>query len=546
MGGLTGNARISKLMIALQATLQVMDGNLLEGSRGELGKDGPLSPPMLRAMQHGIELQTTFGGFLSTYGSERVLAAAKVFNEKFGATLADIRPKVIDLKPGEKISAADLERWRERDKAVRTFWPQMAADAEQDLASETGRLHSAALTNLSSYALATLLVIGLVIAISALVLRTVRRLFAGLQQTMAALATRDYTIEVPGCTRSDEIGAMARAVAVFKENGVAMQRLEVEQAEQKARAETEKYSAMKELADGFEAEVLGIVRSVSHAAAELEQNAGLMNNGADETNRQATVVAAAAEQATTNVQTVAGAAEELSASIHEIGQQVTGAAKIAAEAVAQAGATSEAVHGLSSAAQRIGEVIGLIQAIAGQTNLLALNATIEAARAGEAGRGFAVVASEVKSLAAQTAKATEEIARLDQPDHRQDQHDLGRHCVGGGTAERRHRRNRPQRQSGRERYARCVDEHFRDDPDGGRYRARVGRDRPVGGRADPPGRSAAHRLRRIHPARPRGVTCAAKTYSAHSRESGNPEHQAPEFATLGPRVRGDERNKFRR
>jgi methyl-accepting chemotaxis protein len=410
LGGLTGNPRISKLMIALQATLQVMDGNLLEGSRGELGKDGPLSPPMLRGMQHGAELQATFGGFLSTYGSERVLAAAKGFNTKFGATQADIRPKIIDLKPGEKLSAEDLQRWRERDTAVRTFWPQMAADAEQDLAAETGRLHGAALTNLSTYALATLLVIGLVIAVSAVVLRTVRRLFAGLQQTMAALAERDYTIEVPGCTRSDEIGAMARAVAVFKENGVAMQRLEVEQAEQKARAETEKHAAMKELADGFEAEVLGIVRSVSHAAAELEQNAGLMNNGADETNRQATVVAAAAEQATNNVQTVAGAAEELSASIHEIGQQVTGAAKIAAEAVAQAGATSEAVQGLSSAAQRIGEVIGLIQAIAGQTNLLALNATIEAARAGEAGRGFAVVASEVKSLAAQTAKATEEIA----------------------------------------------------------------------------------------------------------------------------------------
>ena len=200
MGGLTGNARISKLMIALQATLQVMDGNLLEGSRGELGKDGPLSPPMLRAMQHGIELQTTFGGFLSTYGSERVLTAAKAFNEKFGSTLADIRPKVIDLKPGEKISAEDLQRWRERDKAVRTFWPQMAADAEQDLAGETGRLQSAALTNLSTYALATLLVVGLVIAISTVVMRTVRRLFAGLQQTMAALAERDYTVDVPGRT----------------------------------------------------------------------------------------------------------------------------------------------------------------------------------------------------------------------------------------------------------------------------------------------------------------------------------------------------------
>ena len=197
--------------------------------------------------------------------------------------------------------------------------------------NETRRLQSAALTNLSTYALATLLVIGLVIAVSAVVMRSVRRLFAGLQQTMAALAERDYTVDVPGRTRTDEIGAMARAIEVFKQNGVAMQRLEVEQTERKEHAEAEKRSAMKELADGFEAEVLGIVRSVSNAAAQLEQNAGLMNSGADETNRQATIVAAAAEQASTNVQTVACAAEEFPP---RSGDRPAGhgAAKIAAKA----------------------------------------------------------------------------------------------------------------------------------------------------------------------------------------------------------------------
>jgi methyl-accepting chemotaxis protein len=167
---------------------------------------------------------------------------------------------------------------------------------------------------------------------------------------------------------------------------------------------------MAQLATAFEASIRGVVQSVSGAAGKLQNDARKMSDVAERANRQSRAVAHASDLATTNVQTVAAAAEELSSSIGEINRQVADSARITTEAVSEVGRTNATVEGLATAAQRIGEVVRLISDIASQTNLLALNATIEAARAGEAGKGFAVVASEVKSLANQTAKATEEIA----------------------------------------------------------------------------------------------------------------------------------------
>jgi methyl-accepting chemotaxis protein len=227
---------------------------------------------------------------------------------------------------------------------------------------------------------------------------------------MSALAGGNLAAEIPAQERKDEIGAMAAAVRVFKDSMAEAERLKVEQEASKAKAESEKRVLMNTMADEFEASVKGIVQTVSSASTELQSTAQSMTATAEETQRQSTAVAAASEQASTNVQTVASAAEELSSSIAEISRQVTESTRIAAQAVDDAGRTNTQVQALAEAAQKIGDVVKLINDIAGQTNLLALNATIEAARAGEAGKGFAVVASEVKSLATQTAKATEDIA----------------------------------------------------------------------------------------------------------------------------------------
>jgi methyl-accepting chemotaxis protein len=248
------------------------------------------------------------------------------------------------------------------------------------------------------------IVIGFVVA------RSITKPVAAMTRAMSALAAGDKTIEIPAQNQKDEIGDMASAVQVFKANMIEADRLRAEQEAAKSQAEAERRRAMLALADRFEGTVGEVVNGVNSSATELQSTAQAMSATAEETARQSTVVAAASEETTQNVQTVASATEELSASIGEITGQVTESTRIVGDAVAQANDTNGKVQSLAEAAQKIGDVVRLINDIAGQTNLLALNATIEAARAGEAGKGFAVVASEVKTLATQTARATEEIA----------------------------------------------------------------------------------------------------------------------------------------
>ncbi|EGY01317.1 methyl-accepting chemotaxis protein [Nitrospirillum viridazoti Y2] len=232
-------------------------------------------------------------------------------------------------------------------------------------------------------------------------------LLRGVMETMAGGARR---MDVPGVARRDEIGAMARAVEVFKESLIQGDALAAEQATLKAEAEAQRKAAMASAADHFEATVRAVVDKVATAAVDIQTTARELGTAAEESLRQTTTVSAAASQSAGNVRTVATASEELSSSIGEISRQVENSAVVAREAVVQVDATRGTVDGLADVANRIGAVVQLISDIAGQTNLLALNATIEAARAGEAGKGFAVVASEVKALATQTSRATEEIA----------------------------------------------------------------------------------------------------------------------------------------
>ncbi|WP_187436749.1 methyl-accepting chemotaxis protein [Bradyrhizobium rifense] len=266
-----------------------------------------------------------------------------------------------------------------------------------------------------SYAMIFRILVGIIIASVAMAIgaayylvRDVSRGIASIIKPMQSLGEGDLSAEVPHRGEKTEIGSMADALQIFKQALIAKKAAD-EAAARDAEAKIERGRRVDAITRKFEAMIGEVVGTVSAASTELEASATTLTNTAQRGQELATAVAAASEEASTNVQSVASASEELSSSVTEISRRVQDSARMAAEAVDQAVRTNARVNELSQAASRIGDVVELINTIAGQTNLLALNATIEAARAGEAGRGFAVVASEVKALAEQTAKATGEI-----------------------------------------------------------------------------------------------------------------------------------------
>ena len=379
----------------LTAARQAADGSSVEMHHRSLSAENKERIQKLRAT---IDNYAKAG--LRVADLRRKIDSAMSTNQPAAVVVA-LETEVVELARGVTLpTAAQVD---ELAGAIASF---ASTRADADKTEVRAIMSSSSRTSVIVGSIAILILIGA----GLMSVFAVSRPIGHIVESMKAIAKGALSTKIPGIVRGDEVGDMARATQVFKESLLETQRMRAEQAELENQAAARRKKDMEDFTVAFESAVGGIIERVSSSSTSLELAASALSNTASSTRQLSTGVASASEEASASVQSVAAATEEMAATAAEIGRQIEGSSKVARDAVDQANETDRSMARLAAAADKVGNIVGLITAIAGQTNLLALNATIEAARAGSAGRGFAIVATEVKELATQTANATKDIS----------------------------------------------------------------------------------------------------------------------------------------